>query len=175
MARTSYLNDVAMSHVLAALTYPNRLVMEVCLCTGLRVSDVLTLRPEQVRKGRFTVQERKTGKSRRVYIPEELRERLLKVGNELYIFPNRYNGRKPRTRAAVWKDLKRAAKAFRLKENVGTHTARKNWAVEQMRKSGGDVEALQKTMNHQSVEITLLYAMADKLRPRANSKPKPKK
>lgn len=168
--RTNYLNDVAMSHVLAALTYENRLVMEVCLTTGLRVSDALALKPEQVRRGRFTVHERKTGKSRRVYIPEELRERLLKVGNELYIFPHRYNGRKPRTRAAVWKDVKRAAAAFRLKENVGTHTARKNWAVAQMEKTGGDIEALRKNLNHNSVEVTMLYAMADKLRPTVKKK-----
>ena len=170
--RCDYIKAEPMRHVLAALTDENRLVMEVCLATGLRVSDALQLRPKQVEKGRFTVYEKKTGKTRRVYLPVELRERLLRAGNEFYCFPHRYNGRKPRTRAAVWKDVKRAAAAFRLRENVGTHTARKNWAVAQMEKSGGDLAALQKQMNHSSPEVTLLYAMADKIAAKGGKKNK---
>ena len=163
MARADYVNDVSMQHVLAALTTENRLVMEVALRTGLRVGDVLALRPQQVRKGRFTVQEQKTGKSRRVYLPDELRDRVLKCGNELYCFPHRLNGRKHRTRAAVWKDLKRAAEAFRLPQNVATHTARKNWAVRELEKRGGDVAAVQRELHHTDPAVTLLYVMADKL------------
>lgn len=43
---TEYLLNEQMEHVLAALTPYNRLVMRVCLHTGLRVGDVLALRTE---------------------------------------------------------------------------------------------------------------------------------
>lgn len=38
---TEYLLNEQMEHVLSALTPSNRLVMRVCLHTGLRVGDVL--------------------------------------------------------------------------------------------------------------------------------------
>lgn len=57
-----------MGHVLAAMMPENRLVMETCIATGLRASDVLNLRTERLRQ-RMTVRELKTGKTRRVYFP----------------------------------------------------------------------------------------------------------
>ena len=39
--RTTYANRQQMGHVLAALMPENRLIMRVCIATGLRVSDVL--------------------------------------------------------------------------------------------------------------------------------------
>ena len=71
-----------MGHVLAAMMPENRLVMETCIATGLRASDVLNLRTERLRQ-RMTVRELKTGKTRRVYFPRELYLRL--VGNEMCI------------------------------------------------------------------------------------------
>ena len=54
--------------ILAALTPENRLVMRVALHTGLRISDILCLRPEQL-KPHFWVTEQKTGKrSKSVYL-----------------------------------------------------------------------------------------------------------
>ena len=56
--------------------------------------------------------------------------------------------------------MKRAAKAFRLPINVGTHSARKFYAVELMRKYG-DIDRVRRALNHDSETVTLLYAMAD--------------
>ena len=57
---TEYLLNREVEHVLAALTPSNRLVVRVSLHTGLRVSDVLALRTEQL-KPSFWVKESKTG------------------------------------------------------------------------------------------------------------------
>ena len=69
---TEYLLNEQMEHVLAALTPANRLVMRVCLHTGLRVGDVLAFRTEQLGTPQFWITEQKTGKRRRVNLTTEL-------------------------------------------------------------------------------------------------------
>lgn len=147
--------------ILAALTPQNRLVMRTALQTGLRISDVLELRPEQL-KPHFWVTERKTGKRRQVGLPEPLLSDLKNAAGVRWVF----EGRSPdhhRTRQAVWKDMKRAAKAFRLPVNAAPHSARKVYAVELMRKYG-DIDRVRRALNHNSETVTMLYAMADRQR-----------
>jgi len=157
---TEYLLHRELGHVLAALTPGNRLVCEVMLHTGLRVGDVLALRTEQLKK-RFWVTEAKTRKRRMVGLPEELRRAVLRQAGPVWAFPGR-DGKRHRTRQAVWKDVKRAARAFRLPQNAGTHSMRKIYAVE-LRRKYGDVERVKRALNHDSLHTTLLYAMADQL------------
>ena len=45
---TEYLLNREVGHILAALTPQNALIMETVLQTGLRISDVLELRTEQI-------------------------------------------------------------------------------------------------------------------------------
>lgn len=148
-------------HVLAALTPANRLVVKTILHTGLRVSDVLNLRTEQL-KPIFYVTEMKTGKRKRVGLPAELLDDLKRSGaGHAYVFPNR-SGDGHRTRQAVWADVKRAANAFRLEQNVGTHSFRKDYAVELYNKYG-DIDRVRRALNHGSTITTLIYAASDKL------------
>lgn len=53
----------------------NRLVMQLCIATGLRVSDVLELRSADLKR-RQTVRQKKTGKPRRVQWPAALYEQM---------------------------------------------------------------------------------------------------
>ena len=159
--KTEYLLNEQVERVLGALTEGNRLVMRVCLHTGLRVGDVLALRPHQLAP-RFWITEQKTGKRRIVGLPEPLLSDLRKYAGEFWVFPGAANPRKHRTRQAVWQDVKRAAKAFRLPQNVGPHSARKVYAVDLMTKYG-DIAKVQRALNHSSPSVTMIYAMADKL------------
>lgn len=152
--------------VLAALTPENRLVMRVALHTGLRVSDVLALKTEQL-KPHFWVTEKKTGKRRQVGLPEPLLSDLKKSAGREWVFPGR-SGKKPRTRQAVWKDVKRAAKAFRLNANIAPHSARKVYGAELMERYG-DLDKVRRALNHSDESVTIIYAMADSQR-RANDK-----
>lgn len=150
----------------------NRLAIEVSLSTGLRIGDVLHLKRSQVNKQRFTIHEQKTNKARRIYIPDELQKALLQFGGEIYIFENRLDPKKPRTRQAVYKDLKRAAKLFRIKgANVCPHSARKIFAVGQYQKSGS-LKKVQQLLNHSDEAVTMLYAMADEISARRTPKKK---
>ena len=152
--------------LLGAMMPQNRLVMQVALATGLRVGDVLAMRTEQVRKGRFTIREEKTGKARRVYIPQFLRDEILRHAGRFFAFEGRCDAKKHRTRAAVYKDLRRVAVLYRLDgkriaAHVSTHTARKIWAVDVYHEQG--LDKLQERLNHADASTTLLYAMADQL------------
>ena len=156
---TEYLLNREVEQVLGCLTDANRLVLQVCLHTGLRVGDVLALRTEQL-KPRFWVTEAKTGKRRMVGLPEPLLAAIREQAGEVWAFPGR-SGDQPRTRQAVWKDLKRAAQAYRLPQNVAPHSFRKIFAVDLLEKYG-DIERVQRALNHSSPSVTLIYAMADK-------------
>ena len=145
--------------VLDLLTYENRLVMRVLLHTGLRISDALQLRPEQL-KPNFWVTEQKTGKRRQVGLPEPLLADLRASADCVWVFPGSKPG-KHRTRQAVWKDVKRAAAALRLTQNAAPHSARKVYAVELLKKYG-DIDRVRRALNHGGLEVTLIYAMADK-------------
>ena len=164
MAKADYVDPVELSHLLAALMPENRLAMEISMVTGLRISDVLGLRTEPLKaspNGRMTVRELKTGKNRRIYIPKELRERALRYAGRLYIFEHRYSPDRHRTRQAVWKDMKRVARAFNLRANLAPHSARKTYSVAEYQKGG--LKRLQGLLQHTSEAVTVLYALADEM------------
>lgn len=158
--KTEYLLNREIGHVLAALTAQNRLIAQVCLHTGLRVGDVVALKTQQLGL-QFTVTEAKTKKRRKVGLPTELLRAIRAQAGAEWAFPGRVPG-KHKTRQAVWSDVKRAAKAFRLPQNVAPHSFRKVYAVELLRKYG-DLDRVQRALNHSGVEVTMIYAMADKL------------
>lgn len=156
--KTEYLLQREVERVLDLLTPPNRLVMRVCLHTGLRLGDVLQLTPGQLRP-HFWVTETKTHKRRQIGLPEPLLGDLKAAAGKWWVFPG-VDPRKHRTRQAVWKGVKRAAAALRLPQNVAPHSARKVYAVELLHKYG-DIERVRRALNHSSDSVTLIYAMAD--------------
>ena len=159
--RTEYLLEREVLRVLAALTPENRLVMRTALHTGLRVSDVLALRPDQLAQ-QFWITEGKTGKRRRVNLPRDLLRELRYVSGEHWVFEGRSDKERHRSRQAVWADVKRAARAFRLPQNVGPHSFRKVYAV-RLLEQYGDIDRVRRALNHSSIGVTMVYAMADKL------------
>ena len=156
--KTEYLLNREVDEVLAMLMPANARVMRVALHTGLRVGDVLSLKTDNL-KSRFWVTESKTGKRRQVGLPEPLLSDLKNSAGAVWVFPGK-DPRNHRTRQAVWKDVKRAAKALRLPQNVGPHSARKVYAVDLMQKYG-DIERVRRALNHGSESVTLIYALAD--------------
>lgn len=156
-----YLLFEQMEHVFAALTPENRLVCRVCVATGLRVGDVVALRTDQLAP-QFWVTEQKTGKRRRVNLAAALLDELRRQSGAVWVFPGR-DPAKHRTRQAVWRDVKRAAKAFRLPQNVSVHSLRKVWAVDKLTKARGNLAVVQRGLNHSDQATTMIYAMAYQL------------
>ena len=90
---SEYLRRKELEHVLALLTPDNALAMRVALHTGLRIGDVLALRPPVGRQ--FWITEQKTGKRRRVNLPDSLAAALNHNANRHWCFPG---ARSPRLR-----------------------------------------------------------------------------
>lgn len=158
---TGVVLDRSLELVLALLMPENALVARVMLCTGLRVGDVLELTPDQIRPS-ARVTERKTGKTRTVRIPKGLCEEILRHSGVRWAFPSPRDPCKHRTRQAVWADIKRAQKACRFTVNLGTHSMRKAYAVKLMHRYH-DLTKVQAALLHDRPEVTILYALADKL------------
>lgn len=163
MATTEYLFQKQVEQVLSCLMPENRLAMRVVLHTGLRISDVLSLKPDQL-KPVFWIVEAKTKKRRRVGLPAPLLDDLRRNAGKYWVFEGRNDPKKHRTRQAVWHDVKRAAAAFRLPQNIGTHSGRKVYAVELLKKYG-DFDRVRRALNHAEryPSTTVIYAMADRL------------
>lgn len=158
---TEYLLQEQVDRVLLLLTPVNRLVMRVALHTGLRISDVLSLRTDDLRRGpRWAVTEAKTGKRKLVALTDQLWHELQGCCGSKWVFQSRLDPEKHRSRQAVWKDVKRAQKACRLPQNIGPHSARKVYAVNLLQKYGS-IEKVRKNLNHGSLSVTMIYAMAD--------------
>ena len=166
--RTGYVEPEVFELLLTALMPANRLALVVSMTTGLRIADVLHLKTSDlVRTARPTITERKTGKRRRVYFPRALRDALLRQAGRFYVFEGRCDERRPRTRQAVFKDLKRVARLYRIdgekiRANVAPHTARKIYAVQDYR-AHGSLERVRRLLNHSDEAVTALYALADRL------------
>lgn len=162
--RSDYAPPESMRVILAAMMPANRLALTVSLITGLRISDVLSIKTAQLQQERFTVREQKTQKSRRIRLPDDLREQLLRQAGRFWVFEGRTSQYKHRTRQAVYTDLKRACKAFRITGlQLSPHSARKIYSVGKFRASGGNLERVKELLNHEDEAVTILYAMADVL------------
>ncbi len=161
--KTEYLLMEQVERVLSLLTPDNRLVMRVALHTGLRVSDILCLKKTDLDKGQqFWITEMKTGKKKKIALPRQLWQELRGQSGGEWVFQNRLDETRHRSRQAVWKDIKRAQKALRLPQNAGCHSMRKVYAVELMRRYG-DIERVRRALNHDRPATTMIYAMADTL------------
>ena len=160
--RTNWICDDDFKVILRLLTPQNRLAVEMSLRYGMRIGDVLATKREDVARGDWTYKEQKTGKSRRIRCQGDFQGRLLSQAGRVYVFEHRTDWKKHRTRQAVYKDIKRAAKALRLDENVGTHSARKNYAVRQFRVTN-DMKRVQRLLNHSDEAVTMLYALSDQM------------
>lgn len=158
---TGVVLDRKLELVLALLMPANAMVARVMLATGLRVGDVLELTPDKI-KPTVRIVEQKTGKSRTVRIPKALCQDVLRQAGTHWAFPSPRDPRKHRTRQAVWADIKRAQKACRITVNLGTHSMRKAYAVRLMQRYH-DLKKVQAALLHDRAEVTMLYALADKL------------
>lgn len=140
------------------MQYENSLALRTSLETGWRISDVLALTPKQIQGRTLYIVAQKTGKADKKVVSADLAKRLKQISGKDFVFEGRF-GDKPRTRQAVWKDLKRSAKQLKLDGNISCHSARKTYAVEDF-KDGG-LAKVQKDLQHSDVNTTMLYAFAD--------------
>lgn len=162
MATSHWISRENMEHLLAACMPENREVLRLSMDYGLRIGDVLKMPVSALSMPRWSFKEEKTGKRRRVTLSAAHKAVCASMAGKVYVFEHRLDPLRHRTRQAVWKDLKRIARMYRL-ESVSPHSARKTYSVERYRQSGGDLAKVQRLLNHSDEAVTALYALADQL------------
>lgn len=136
------------------------LPFEVALLTGLRIGDVLKIRPRDLARDGVRYTAEKTGKNGFAPLPPEVLRTLRKNASGGWCFPSPKKAGAHLTRQAAWYRMKRAATAAGIEtEGVSPHALRKCFAVEKMHDGG--LHAVQTALQHESVGVTEIYALAD--------------
>lgn len=145
--------------------YRDYVIAEVGFLTGLRISDILPLKVEDIiGNTHITIREEKTNKHKRFPISNKLRgivEEYVKAKEldpEDYLFPSRKStGKTPYVRREqVFRSLNDVAEAIGIKDAIGTHTLRKTFGYHHYQQFH-DVAVLQQIFNHSAPSVTLRY------------------
>ena len=125
---------------------------------GLRVSDILRLRPSDIvndgGRYRLAITEQKTGKQRVFTVPLVIEQYIENyclrnsIGRNDLIFPL--------TTRAIQKQLAIVCKYLGY-EGVSTHSFRKWYATEIYRNNGYDIALVQRLLQHSSASVTQRY------------------
>jgi integrase len=143
------------------------LLISTGVFTGLRISDLLNLRFNQFDNGILEIQEKKTGKNRRIKINPDLRSLITRLKEKMgskddsYMFLNRF-GRKPIDQSYVNVKLKEIFKKYgiRVESNISSHLFRKTLGNRVMKMNNGKNESLYLLMDmygHSSPAVTKRY------------------
>ncbi len=143
----------------------DRLMVEMGLRTGLRISDILSLQVKDVYNGsriktHITLKEQKTDKDNRLIISDALKPLIEDHinNNNLtdtdYLFKSR-KGNKSITTTQAYRVIDKVVKEMCL-EDIGTHSLRKTFGYWHY-KTHKDVAKLQCILNHTDPKETLIY------------------
>ena len=121
---------------------------------GLRISDVLKLKPSTFKNDKLEVIEKKTGKLRYRTINRNLKELIYEYALENNIKSNDYLIQvKVR---AIQKQLAIIANYLNL-TNISSHSFRKLFGVTVYNKTNGNIELLKELFNHSNIATTQRY------------------
>lgn len=140
------------------LKEPYRTIYILGVSNALRISDIIEMKKDRLSVQRPVIQEKKTGKKKRLYIPTNCKnymQTLAKLSKNDFIF---YSTSKTGhiTRQAVYSAFKKAGKRANIKVNIGTHSMRKNSAYKKFSETGNMTE-VQKKLNHENATESAIY------------------
>nr|WP_309099081.1 site-specific integrase [Fredinandcohnia onubensis] len=131
--------------------------------TGLRISDILSLRVKDVQGWSIYLKEGKTGKPKEVKMPKELKRAVREYTKGKhkgdFLFESREKDKRGRpkaiSRGMAYIILQEIAEEFGL-ERIGCHSLRKTYGYHFYDQTK-DVAVLQEMLNHSDPEITMRY------------------
>ena len=146
--------------ILRQQSYRNYILFVLGINTGLRISDMLQIKVEDVRnKTHIVLKEQKTSKNKKFLINSNLRRELgdytARMADHEYLFQSRIGQNKPLSRFQAYRIFSEAGRKAGL-ESIGCHSTRKTFGYHHYKKNK-DVALLQKLFNHSSPSITLDY------------------
>lgn len=150
----------AMKEYLLHQSYRDYFLFTFGINSGLRISDIISLRVMDVRNtDHLRVKEKKTGKIRKIRMTGALKQEIEKytrqmAGSDL-LFPSR-KGKGPIGRENAWRVVNGAARACGITGAIGTHTMRKTFGYHFYQQTK-DVAMLQQIFGHSAPSVTLRY------------------
>ena len=160
--KSNYIPEKDLDAIKNALGAELWLPFEVSLATGLRVGDVLKIRPSDFTTGnRLVFVAQKTGKRGAVKLPEDLIWRLQRNSRlSRWCFPSPKDPRKHLTRQAVYARIKKGARMANISSlGISPHSMRKNFAVGLYHDT--DIGAVKEALQHTNSATAQIYALAD--------------
>jgi integrase/recombinase XerD len=165
----------------------DRALIELLYATGLRVSELVALRPHDLHlEGGYLKTTGKGRKERLVPVGEEAarwverylnegRPALLRRRSSPRLFVNARGGGPGITRVGFWKILKTYAKGLGLARQISPHVLRHSFATHLLER-GADLRSIQMMLGHADLSTTQIYthildarmrALYDRFHPRA--------
>jgi integrase/recombinase XerD len=144
----------------------DRAMLELLYATGLRVSELVTLRVRDVNMNAgFLLTMGKGEKERLVPLGEAARMALAgylanvrtardRAGDCAYLFLSRLGDRM--TRQAFWNIIKKRARAAGIVKNISPHTLRHSFATHLL-ENGADLRSVQIMLGHADLSTTQIY------------------
>lgn len=134
------------------------LIWEIGVTTGLRISDILSLKTKQILRQKFYIHEKKSGKRKHVYIRQRIlfefkkymRDTKKNINQKAFIV----------SRKNVWRVFKNTAAKLKIEKNIGTHTMRHTFSSNFIKKHS--YKSLQKKLNHEKLIDTISYTIENK-------------
>ncbi len=149
-------------------SHRNKVMFQLMLNTGLRVSEAVSLRWEDVNlSGKVMVREGKGAKDRTLWIDnsqlEELGdwkdrqvEKMGKLPKWVFSTLREGNAGKKLTLQQIWKTLKTYAEKAGIEKDISPHTLRHTFATDLYRETG-KIRLVQKALGHADLSTTMIY------------------
>ncbi|MEC0194814.1 tyrosine-type recombinase/integrase [Paenibacillus taichungensis] len=144
----------------------NYLFFCIGIYSGLRVSDLLTIRVSEVKSSHVNKVEQKNKNNKRFIIHPSIRHDLslyiADMDDDDYLFVGRQKKtisqlrNQPIDRSTAYRFMKEAGKQFGLEE-IGNHTLRKTWGYRLYRQDERNLALLMDAFGHSDMRVTLRY------------------
>jgi integrase/recombinase XerD len=149
----------------------DKAILELMYASGMRVSEVVNLRIDDVNldvgfvrcigkgnKERIIPIGRKAHQAITKYL-QKARPRLLKKNMSPVLFISRLG--KKMSRQSIWKIIKRVATDAKIKKKIKPHTIRHSFATHLLER-GADLRSVQEMLGHSNISTTQIYTHVNK-------------
>ena len=141
----------------------HRLMLMTTYSAGLRASELIALKPENIDSKRMLIKVKGKGdKDRYTLLAKrllpELRHYYKKFRPQTYLFPSSYKHKKhqPLSYGLVRSIYEKARKKAGVKNGAGIHTMRHSFATHLL-EAGYDIRKIQVLMGHRRLSTTMIY------------------
>ena len=150
--------------IINAPTYlKHRLILMTTYSAGLRASEVMVLKPENIDSKRMLIMVNGKGDKQRytllsTRLLNELRHYYRKSRPKTYLFPSSFKKKKcqPLSYESIRSIYEKARKKAGVKKGSGIHTLRHSFATHLL-EAGYDIRKIQVLMGHSKLSTTMIY------------------